>query len=445
MLERCVAAYAMRGAAFAARVCLAGIMGVACDVACHGSAMAQESLLDGLRGTAKTSPTDPAAALALGRALRRAGHTIDALNELRRGIGVSAAKPDVLVLLHWEVARVHMDRRDFLQATTACEVLGKLPGAGAEGHACKADAQLVLQRSTEALTETAAALARDPRCFEAKVAEGRAQELALDAAKSEAAYRAAFALRPDAAGPHVGLGRLLVHSGRKDDGVAELRKALQLDASGPEGLYELALALGPGSESAGLLDRATRERPSFGDAWLALGNQHLAAGRLPEAKKAAESAERNDSTSAGPKILAGRVALAEGRADDAIRLGEAALKLLANSAPAKLLVADGNAKKGEIDLALEAYQAAWGLDHGDPTPLVHASEACHAAGRDTSARAFGLKAVQEFPKWGPGWAALGDALLAQGDRAGAKDAFQKALAGEGPVDRDAVQRKLGAL
>jgi tetratricopeptide (TPR) repeat protein len=447
MLERCVAAYAMRGAAFAARVCLASVMGVACVVACHGSAMAQESLLDGLRSTAKTSPSDPAAALALGRALRRAGHPIDALNELRRGIGLpaSASKPDVLVLLHWEVARVHMDRRDFILATTACDVLGKLPGAGAEGHACKADAQLVLQRSTEALTETGTALARDPRCFEAKLAEGRAQELALDGAKSEAAYRAAVALRADAAAPHVGLGRLLAHGGRKDDGVAELRKALQLDPSGPEALYELSLALGPGAESAGLLDRATRERPSFGDAWLALGNQQLSAGHLPEAKKAAESAERNDPTSAGPKILAGRVALAEGRADDAIRLGEAALKLLANSAPAKLLVADGDAKKGEIDLALEAYQAAWGLDHGDPTPLVHASEACHAAGRDTSAKAFGLKASQEFPRWGPSWAALGEALLAQGDRAGAKDAFQKALAGEGPIDRDAVQRKLGGL
>jgi len=429
----------MRAAAFAVSVIV---------LSSPATAVAQESLLDGssgLRTAAKASPTDPSAALALGRALRRAGHPVDALNELRRGIGVSASKPDVLTQLHWQVARVHMDRRDFIQATTACDVLGKLPGAGAEGHACKADAQLVLQRSTEALTESAAALARDPRCYEAKVAEGRAQELALENAKSEAAYRAAIALRADGAEPHVGLGRVLARSGKRDDGVAELRRALQLDPNGPEALYELSQVLGAGPESTGLLERATRERPSFGDAWLALGNQSLAAGRLGDAKKAAEAAERNDPGSAAPKVLAGRVALADGRADDAIRLGEAALKLLANSAPAKLLVADGNAKKGEIDLALEAYQAAWGLDHGDPTPLVHASEACHTAGRDTSAKAFGLKAAQEFPKWGPSWAALGDALVAQGDKAGARDAYQKALTGDGPVDRDAVQRKLGAL
>jgi tetratricopeptide (TPR) repeat protein len=139
------------------------------------------------------------------------------------------------------------------------------------------------------------------------------------------------------------------------------------------------------------------------------------------------------------------VALTEGRADDAIRAGESALKIVANSAAAKLLVADGNAKKGEIDLALEAYQAAWGLDHGDPTPLVHASQACHAAGRDTSAKAFGAKAAQEFPKWGPAWAALGDALVAQGEKAAAKDAYQKALAGEGPIDGDAIRKRLSTL
>jgi tetratricopeptide (TPR) repeat protein len=147
----------------------------------------------------------------------------------------------------------------------------------------------------------------------------------------------------------------------------------------------------------------------------------------------------------GPYILLGKVALADNRPEDAIHAGEAALKLVANSAPAKLLIADGNAKKGELDPALEAYQAAWGLDHGDPTPLVHASEACHAGGRDTSARAFGMKAAQEFPKWGPAWAALGDALVAQGEKSGAKDAYQKALAGEGPVDKNAVQRKLSAV
>jgi len=434
----------MRGAPFAF-VMVSSWTAVALALAVAPRANAQESQLEGDRTATKARSTDPAAALALGRALRRAGHPVDALAELRRGVGVSAAKLDVLVSLHWEIARVQMDRHDFVQTMTTCQVLGKLPGASAEGHACNAAADLIQLRSNAALEETAAALSRDPRCYEAKVAEGRALEFALDATKSEAAYRAAIALRPDAQEPRVGLGRLLWKNGRKDDGVAELRRAVQVDPNGPEGLYELGQAIGPGTESVGLLEHATRERASFTEAWLALGTQLLAAGRIADAKKAAVAAERGDPSSVAPKILVGRADLAEGHADEAVRAGEAALKLVANSAAGKLLVADGNASKGEIDLALEAYQAAWGLDHSDPTPLVHATEACHAAGRDTSAKAFGLKAAQEFPRWGPAWAALGDALVAQGEKAAAKDAYQKALAADGPVARDAVQKKLSAL
>jgi tetratricopeptide (TPR) repeat protein len=408
-------------------------------------AMAQESQLDALRQAAKASPADPSAALGLGRALRRAGHPAEALAELRRGIGLSAGRLDVLVGLHWEVARVQMDRHDFAQTMTACQILGKLPGAVAEGHACTADGHLLQQRSSAALGETAAALARDPRCYEARVAEGRAEEFALDATKSEASYRAAIALRPDGVEPRVALGRMLWGGARRDEGVAELRRAVQLAPDDPDALYELGRALAPASESTGLLEHATRERATFTEAWLALGVQELEQGKVAEAKRAAAAAEQGDASSVAAKILRGKVALAEGRADDAVRAGEAALKLLANSAPAKLLVGDGNARKGEVDLALEAYQAAWGLDHGDPAPLVHASEVCHAAGRDTSAKAFGLKAVQEFPKWAPAWAALGDALVAQGESAAAKDAYQKALAGDGPVARDLVQKKLGRL
>jgi tetratricopeptide (TPR) repeat protein len=408
-------------------------------------AIAQESSVAALQAAAKSRATDPGASLALGRALRRAGHPAPAIAELRRGIAISAARLDVLALLHWEVARTLIDRHDFAQTMTECHVLGSLPGQAAEGHACAAEAHLVWQRSTEALSETALALVKDPKCYEAKLAEGRAYEFAIDAGKSEAAYRAAIAIKADGVDAHLGLGGLLAKNGRHDDAVAELRRAVQLDPDGPEALYALGSALSAGAESLSLLDHATRERPSFSDAWLALGGQELAAGHLPEARKAGDQALRADSGNVGSFLLLGRVALADNRPDDAIHAGEAALKLVANSAPAKLLIADGNAKKGEIDLALEAYQAAWGLDHSDPTPLVHAAEASHAAGRETSAQAFGMKAVQEFPKWGPGWAVLGDALTARGDKAGARDAYQKALAGEGPVDKTAVQGKLSTL
>lgn len=408
-------------------------------------AIAQESAVAGLQSAAHAAPGDPAAALALGRALRRAGRATPALSELRRGIALSGAHPDLLAALHWEVARTLSDRRDFAATMTECKVLGTLPGQAAAGHACAADAHLIWQRSTEALGEVALALAKDPHSYEAKLAEGRAYDLALDAAKSEAAFRAALAASADGVDAHVGLGRLLVRTGHRDDGVGELRRAVALDPDGPDALFALGAALAPSDESVQLMAHATAGRPVFAEAWLALGDQLLATGHAAEARHAGDMALKADGTSVGPYVLLGKVALAENRPDDAIHAGEAALKIVANCAPAKLLIADGDAKKGDVDLALEAYQAAWGLDHGDPTPLVHASEASHAAGRDTSAQAFGMKAVQEFPKWGPAWAALGDALVGRGDKPGARDAYQKALAADGPVDKDAVQRKLGAV
>jgi tetratricopeptide (TPR) repeat protein len=441
----CVASYAMRRGAFAVVVMVSSSgSGLAVCSMSRGAA-AQESHIDGCRAATKATPADPAAALALGRALRRAGHLPQALAELRRGVAVTGGRMDALRDLDWEIARVQMDKRDFTQTLTACQTLGKLPGANAAEHACTAHAYLLWQRSTEALNEAATALSQDSRSFEATVAQGRAYEFAMDVAKSEGAYRAAMALRPDSAEPHVGLGRAYLHGGRRDDGVAELRRALALDADAPDALYELGAALAPSAESVALLEHATRERPTFTEAWLALGTQQLTAGRVPEAKRAGEAAERGDPSSVAAKVLLGKVALAEGRADDAVREGEEALKIVPNSATAKLLVADAHAKKGDIDLALEAYQAAWGLDHGDPSPLVRASEACHAAGRDTSAKAFGLKAAQEFPAWAPAWVALGDALAAQNEKQAAKDAYQKGLAADGPIDRAGVQRKLSAL
>jgi tetratricopeptide (TPR) repeat protein len=338
-----------------------------------------------------------------------------------------------------------MDRQTDWLARSECHALGKLPGSAAEGHACMADVHLARQRATEALGEIAAALASDPRCYAAKVAEGRAYDFALDAGKSEAAYRAAIALRSDGADAYLGLGRLLVKNGRREEGLAFLRKALDFEGAGPEALYEVGVALPPGAESVAHLEKATRERPNFGEAWIALGSEQLALRHMAEARKAADAALHEVPASAAAHVLAGRVALAEGRADEAVREGEAALRVLGNSAPARLLVADGSAKKGDIDAALEAYQAAWGLDHADPTPLVHAAEACHAAGRNTSARAYGLKATQEFPRWGPAWAALGDALAANGEAPSAREAYRKALAAGGLDDRDSVQRKLLAL
>ncbi len=414
------------------------------------NALAQESSLTSLRAATQSALSDPKAALAYGRALRRAGHLNEATDELRRGINLYVARNGQTAIdLHVELARTAIAKRDFGPAMVQCRVVQDLNGGTAEGHACAAEAHLLWRRATEALDETKKALAADASNVDAKIAEGNALALELNDTESEAAFHEATTLAANdptnAARAHLGLARLYVATQKKDAAISELKSAVNLDPKDPDANFELAKNLSNASEALPYVETAARERPTFAEALAFRATLYLAVGRVNEAQQSAELALKIDPQKPDLHVTLGRALLAQGKFDDAATEGKAALAILGNLASAKLLVADAYAKKGEIDLAVENYQEAWGFDHSDPTSLVNASVACHAAGRDTSAKAFGLRATQEFPNWGPGWVALGDARVAEKDIAGAREAFTNALKSQGPVDQAAVQRKLAAL
>lgn len=426
---------------------LALVLGVALTMAA-GSAGAQGSGIDAAREKAKAAPANAEASLAYGQALRRAGREAEALTELRRGLSVSGGKADVAGRVQWEIARTYIARREFEPALATCRSMAKFPSTEAASRVCAGEAHLLWRRGTEAEAELAAlAKGKTPPSAEvqyfAKVAAGRAHELASRDAEAEAAYRDAIGVndnRPDA---HVLLGMMLRRSGK--DGVPSLRKAVELDAHDPVAQLELGRALPAGSpESLAALERAVAEKPTATDALRALADGYVAGKRLPEAKKTVDLVLKLAPSDVSSHVVAGRLALAEGRADDAIKEGETAAKLMPNVQPARLLVADAWAKKGEIDLAVEAYQAAFGLDHSDPTPLVNASAACLEAGRVTSAKAFGVRATKEFGAHAVAWTALGDALAADRDVAGAKAAYEAAKKGHGG-DAAVLDRKLSRL
>ena len=435
----------MQSAAF--KTALALVLGVAFTMAA-APASAQESSVDAARDKAKAAPMSVEASLGYGEALRRAGRDADALAELRRGFGVSGGKSELAGRVQWEMARVHIGKREFEPAIAQCRAMAKSPAAEAAAHVCAAEAHLLWRRGTEAESELAElAKLKGSTSFEvqyfAKVANGRALELASKDTEAETAYRDAIRItdaRPDA---HVLLGVFLQRVGR--DGVAELRKAVQQDPHDAVAQLELGRALPLGSaESLAALEKSVAERPTFTDALRALVDGYVAANRMSEAKTTVATVLKLAPNDVSSHVVAGRLALAEGRADDAIKEGETATKLLPNLQPARLLVGDAWAKKGEIDLAVEAYQAAFGLDHSDPTPLVNASAACLAAGRVTSAKAFGVRATKDFGSNGAAWTALGDALAADKDVPGAKAAYETAKKARG-VDAAAIDRKLSRL
>ena len=410
------------------------------------SAPAQESALDALKSAAHASPNDPNAAIAYGRALRRAGHVNESSDELRRGANLFAGRTGpAAISLHVELARTAIAKREFGQAMVQCKVVQDLTGGAAEGHACAAEAHLLWRRASEALDETKKSLAADKTNLDAKIAEGNALALQLQDAQAEAAFREAMTLAPSDARPHLGLARLFVATAKKDQALPEMRKAVELDPKDPDANFELAKLVPTPVEALPYAETATRERPSFAEALAYRAQLDLLVGKFPDAKSSATLALKLDPQNPNMHVAMGRALLAEGKVDDAANEGKAALAILGNLASAKLLIGDAYAKKGEIDLAVENYQDAWGYDHSDPTSLVNASVACHLAGRDTSAKAFGLKATQEFPTWGPGWVALGDARVGDKDFAGAKEAYASALKSQGPVDTAAVQKKIAAL
>jgi tetratricopeptide (TPR) repeat protein len=437
----------MHSASIARSALVAAVLGPALALALGLSwatpAAAQESKLEPLRAASRANPADAGAGLAYGRALRRAGRYAEATTELRRTIVY--AHGQVAIDAHYEVARVFLDQREHGKAIGECRAIAPLPGGATASHACMADAHLLWRRASEALLETDQALANGTQSYEAKVAEGLAHELEVKEDAAEQSLRTAIAWQPDRWEAHVWLGRLLVRRLKHEEGVAELKKALALDPDGPEESYELARTMPANADSDLLLHKAINERHGYAAALRRLAEVDVEIGRLPQAVAAAETALKADPTDIGSHLVMARVALAEGDLDEAITEGKAALTIVANSAPAKLIIADANARKGEIDLAVEAYEAAYGFDHSDPAPLVRASQACHLAGRETSAKAFGEKATKEFPEWGPGWVAYGDGLAGNKEFAPARTAYETALKSRGPVDAASVRAKLAAL
>lgn len=417
-----------------------------------GLANAQESSLTDAKEKTKQSPTSADASIAYGRALRRAGRQNDALNELRRG--QIFATGDAAITVEWEIARTHIAKRDFYSAMSACSAIKKLKlsKGDASFHACAGEAHLLWKRGTEALAEVAeVAKIKDASAdvvFYTKLVEGRCRELDSKDAEAETAYREAIRLAPNRFEGHLLLGAMLHRIGKTTEGISLLKKAAELDSKDPVVQFELGHAYSADatkkSEAIAAFEKAAQERPTYIEALRALTEAYVAANRLGDAKKTASAVLKIAPSDVLAHVVSGRVALADGKIDEALKEGEIALKLMPNEGKAKLLVADAYAKKGEIDLALEAYQKASGLDPLDPAPLVNATYACITHNRLTSAKAFGQRAVLDFPKYWPAWVAQGDALAADGNPAPARTAYETAKKQNG-ADVAAIDAKLAKL
>ncbi len=407
---------------------------------------AQSDQVAAARADAAARPRDPEAALRLARVLRRAGVYQAAAAELRKAMNLPGARSGPLsVAIHREVALVAIEQGSYESAMRACRAIAALPSGAAMSHACTAEAHMIRKRATEALPAVAKALEIDPHLYEAKVVEGYARWQNGDEAAAEAAFRAAADREPARPEAFVGLGRLTAALNRTADALAAYEKAYAADPADPVAALELGSALRPSARAVSVIQSAISARPSFGAAHAKLAEVLLELGNVDQAEQEARLAVQSGRPEASWHAVLGAVLVRKGQFDAALAEAAAALQQIPNFARAKLVEADARAGKHEIDLAIEAYQTAFGYDRQNPAPLVRAALACLAGDRATTAAGFAAKATDTFPNWGPAWEARGDVAAKGGEKADARRFYERALAADGPVDKEAVRRKIGRL
>lgn len=267
-------------------------------------------------------------------------------------------------------------------------------------------AQLVDRAATgaddRATTQFKAALAADPGFARAQAGICRTSVNRFRTNRDPDAHAAARqacdrARRMDPALGEVSLALAELHQARGElDAAERLYRRAESDASRRPGAYVglayVAMERGETEQAMGMLQRALRLRPGDADVHANLGYLHYLAGRMPEAIAAYRRATGLAPGNASHWSTLGGLYLAEGQLDPAAVALEASIRVEPNYAAFSNL--------GELRFQQGRYREAAALQR----------------------RATALSPNDYLP-----WNNLGDALLAAGDRSGAREAYVEAM------------------
>jgi tetratricopeptide (TPR) repeat protein len=400
-------------------------------------ATAQPADVAGLKAAALRERRNPQAQRAYGLALLRAGKPDEAERQLRQA---ALLQPGSLEAAY-DLARVAFAREDLRKARAACHTLKEQAAEAALTQICLARAFLTVNRSGRAFEHLEQALAQAPDHPEAWLALGDAHRLRAAVEESESAYRKAATLAPDAPEAWLGLGRLYIASDRREEARSALEQTAAKQADQPEVLLELG-RLSEGEEAIRWLERAVASRPAWGEAQLALGEAKLRNGDRGGAEQAFERAAAANPHLADAHRGLGQCRQAAGDHPGAEKAFRKALALVPNAASAALGLADALGAQQRHQDAFDQYMAAAHLQPSDPEPYVRAAALALTQGRGVVAAGYLDRALQRNPRYARAHALLGDILVDRGARQEAIAHYRKALAGEGPVEKEAVRARL---
>jgi tetratricopeptide (TPR) repeat protein len=395
-----------------------------------------------MKTEAGKTPASAEAGIELAVRLRHAGLTTEATLVLNKSMG-KTTDAALLTRIGLEKARVEIERGRMKQALYECEKMKK--GDQVTYHTCVAESYLLFRRGSLALPEAEAALNLKPGDYDATLAQGRAHWIQGNADLAYPVLNGLVKGTPQEGEGYPFLAELLIGTGKDAEAITLLRKGLQVAPSDARLHVMLAKLLPPGDEAAKLFKAATQLRSDYFDAYAGLGKMQLQLRQLDDAEKSLRKALSLNAKDADTLAALAEVFLLRPDLEEALKQARAALKILPSNGPAKLIEAEALAAKGDIDLAIEEYQAAYGLQRRNPDVLIRAARACAAHGRPTTAVAFAERATDDFPESWAAFDALGDVLVANGDKPAAKGAYADAVKKAPPNEVAAIKKKIAGL
>jgi len=402
-------------------------------------AAAQLQALPGLKQAAQSAPRNAEAQRAYGRALIRAGRYDDAERQMKQLVKLQEESFESM----YELARVRFEEGDYKKARAACHAMNMKDSKQLLSQLCMAQAFLAWRRASRANEHLQAALAIDPNHYETLLALGDARRMEGATADSQAAYEKALQVNPSSSAAHLGLGRLQLANNKPEAARASLQKARELDPADPEVLYELG-KLEKGALAVELLNSALAARVDFPEAVLALGHAKLANGELAGARTHFEQVLKKGEEGSAVFGLA-QIALAEGDTAKAEPQLKRAAELLPSEQGVALALAKLYEKTNRDEEAFAEYQRAATLKLKDPEPLVASARLARRLKRTLLAGAFLDKAIERAPRHAQALAERAELFAELGDKARAREYYQRALDGDGTLDRAAVSNRLAAV
>ena len=296
-----------------------------------------DGAISALQETASKGPDTPELHNMLGLLLGRKGaDSNQVLAEFRQALRL---RPDYAEA-HNNMGLVLAQSSEDEKATAEFREATRVRADYADAHA-NLGAVLLLSDVDEAIAELERAVTLDPTLISAQfnLAEAYGNSSSHGSTKQIEQLKKIISIAPDFARAHLALGKALLHDGKVNDAVAELREATRLDPASGEAHYQLGLALARS------------------------GQQQEGAAEVKKGRELSSADERNQN--AELDISEGQAALQKDELQQADAKFRHAIKLQPNSPVAQHLLGLTLEKEGNVNDAVVAYAKAVELNPGD--------------------------------------------------------------------------------